>query len=925
MSGVKRLLPSSIQHAGDSLPGAADGQHIIATKNRWSRIVLNYQDVSPDVWCEFSFEMTPHAEETARHVHNFAAVGVAFLMEDGSSIDFSYVPGLSRAQIDPFNIFVAGTDPASKTGDKGAATKFHCAFFVPAPSRQVTITVRGWRNSHHFHVANPTLRQFVQASGEEMLVAGAPLVPSDNEAHATARVSRTWKALGPEPEWVRYNLVPGHPLFVRGQIVTSGERKDGALARIVYRDERGEELPLPYPDTQTAPLIGAFVNVPAHIQARRFTLELTPPPNAASVEIGFQVLREDGGVELVMPLEVSLEVGLLLENIAGDEQTDGLSFLKHLSDRSTTPILAAGRTSPDLLAGLLDRTALAARPSVYANLRSLQRGESRMFRDETLYLAACEGWRLPDTPNWAEDPFRSLAWRHEFQSLVWLTDLSKSDDARIIDRSIALALAWSRANPWGQPADDLSLHPLAMAMRAEALLDILAQATSASTSPDATSLLELLGEIVRHGFALAEIVGQNVFSHTIHQLHVSGSLLSLAAALPRAPLAKYWLSLALASLRQGFDELISPDGIFFERSLHCQLEAVSLGVIVGASTRSVPEVVELHTHLAPRLARAALSLIKTTDPGGMLPAFGDMPAGIHHASWLRRLTARYGQEWLADEEIKTELSYPRGARFIPLPRQGILAGRSYEQGRDWAYFCAALSEQRNSHGHYDATSFVFSSGGTRWIVDPSGSTQHEIGPARSYLISSRAHNVAVPDGREQGAGTSWLHSELSIGNIRICEVRSNVHGPDYVHRRFYVMTDDLTALAVLDDFQSTHGMVTFEGLLHFDPKTIVSLAPQRQAVAFQGQKRLHLTPYPIVGTLNGVDIVQGLSEPHSSLQGFVAGASGGVEVANVLRYRFSGSGRAVGGMILASSKRGLKAVGQVFADERFQSLARGTA
>ncbi|WP_147282504.1 heparinase II/III domain-containing protein [Microvirga subterranea] len=923
MSGVKRLLPSSIQHAGDSLPGATDGQHIIATKNRWSRIVLNYQDVSPDVWCEFSFEVTPHAEEAARNVHNFAAVGVAFLMEDGSSIDFSYVPGLSRAQIDPFNVFVAGPDAASKAGGKGATSRFRCTFFVPAPTRQVAISVRGWRNSHHFHVSNPTLRQFVQTSGEEAFAAETPAAHSDNELLATARVSRTWKALGPEPEWIRYNIVPGRPLFVRGQIVTNGERKDGALARIVYRDERGQELPLPYADTQTAPLIGAFVNVPAHIQARRFTLELTPPPTAASVEIGFQVLREDASVELVMPLEVSLEVGLLLENIGGDEQADGVSFLKHLSERLPVPILAAGQAAPDRLANLLDPPALAARLSIHANLRSLQRGESRMFLDEELHLAGCTGWRLPEASDWTEDPFRSLAWRHEFQSLAWLADISKGDDPESINRSVALALAWSRTNPWGQPADDLSLHPLAMATRTEALLDVLAQAMAARTTPDSASLLELLGEIVRHGFALAEIIGQNVFSHSIHQLHVSGSLLALAAALPRVPLATYWMSLALASLRQGFDELISPAGTFFERSLHCQLEAVSLGLILEEALEPIPESAALREHLSPRLSRAVLNLIKITDPGGMLPGFGDMPAGIHHASWLRRLMTRYGQEWLGHDEIKAELSYPRGARFIPLPRQGILAARSYEQGRDWAYFCASLSEQHNSHGHFDATSFVFSSGGVRWIVDSGGSTQHEIGAARNYLMSSRAHNVAVPDGREQGAGTSWLHSEQSIDDVRICEVRSNVYGPDYVHRRFYVMTDDLTALAVLDDFRSAQGTVTFEGLLHFDPKTIVSLAPQLQAVAFQRQKRLYLTPYSIVGTLNGIEIVQGLSEPPSSLQGFVAGASARLEAANVLCYRFSGTHRVSGGMILASGKRGMKAVSQALVDERFQSLARG--
>lgn len=924
MSGVKPLLPSSIQHAGDSLPGATEGQHIIATKNRWSRVVLNYRDVSPDVWCEFSFEMSPHAEETARHVHNFAAVGIAFLMEDGSSIDFSYIPGLSRAQIDPFNVYVAGPDASSQTRGTGGAIKFRCAFLVPSPTRHVTITVRGWRNSHHFHVKNPTLRQFVQTINEVSAVNEAQLVPDESEARATAPVARTWKALGPEPEWVRYNLVPGHPLFLRGQIVTRGSEKDGALARIVYRDARGQELPPPYPETLTAPIIGAYMNVPAHIQARRFTLELIPPPHAVSVEIGFQVLREDANVELVTPLEVSLEVGLLLENIAGEEQTDGTAFLKHLRERLNSPAFPASDAVPDLLNALLDQHALETQVNVHADLGTLQLGASKARDGQELHLAGCSGWCLPDQLSWTEDPFRSLAWRQEFQSLSWLIDISRSGHPDAVDHSVALALSWSRANPWGSPADDMSLHPVAMATRAEALLEILAQGASRHPSPDATPLLELLGEIVRHGFALAEILGQNVFSHSIHQLHVGGSLLALAKSLPRLPLADHWASLALACLRQGFDELISPDGTFFEKSLHCQLEAVSLGLILGEAHGALPEAAVLREYLAQRLTLAVLRLIKITDPGGMLPAFGDMPVGFHHASWLRRLITRFGQAWLTDDEIKTELSYPQGARFIPLPRQGILAARFYEHRRDWAYFCTTLSEQRNSHGHSDATSFVFSSGGVHWIVDPGGSTQHEVGTARSYLMSSRAHNVAIPDGHEQSAGTSWLHSELLIDDIRVCVIRSNVHGPDYVHRRIYVMTEDLSALAALDDF-TAQDAVTFEGFLHFDPRTMVALAPQRQAVAFQAQKRLHIAPYSLIGRLSAIEVVQALSEPHSSLQGFVAGANAGLEASNVLRYRFSGTNRAFGGMILASNKPGMKAVSQALTDGRFRPLLDGAS
>lgn len=924
MSGVRHLLPSSIQHAGDSLPGSTDGQHIIATKNRWSRIVLNYQDVSPDVWCEFSFEMTGHADEIARQVHNFAAVGVAFLMEDGSSIDFSYIPGLSRAQLDPFNHYVAGPDSARSFGGATTSNRVHCAFLIPAPTRHLTITVRGWRNSHPIQVANPTLRQFIQPSGKAKPTGEEKLAPFDTETDAFTRVTRTWKALGPEPEWLRYNLVPGHPLFLRGQIITKGTEKDGALARVVYRDADGQELPLPYPDTLTAPVIGAFINIPAHIQARRFTLELVPPSNAMSVEIGFQAWREEESVELVTPLEASLEVGLLLENISGDEQADGASFLLRLNERLNLGHAIRANAAPsDLLDALLDRRALASRLTIHADLRSLQLGTNPAKAERGLRLAGHAGWPLPDHPSWTEDPFRSLAWRQEFQSLSWLLDLARSEEADAVDPALALALSWSRSNPWGQPADELGLHPIAAATRAEALLEILAQGAERKQPVDPKALLTILGEVTRHGFALSEILGQNVFTHSIHQVHVASSLLTLAKALPRLPTAGYWTSLALACLRQGFDELIGPDGAFFEHSQHYQLEAISLGLILVEAAKTTPEASSLREHLALRLRQAVLVLIKMTDPGGMLPAYGDTPPVLHHASWLRRLINRYGQEWLADDDIRAELSYPQGPRLILLPQQGVLVARSYERGRDWSYFWTSLSEQRNSHGHYDATSFVYSNASVRWVTDPGGSTQHEVGFARQYLISSRAHNIALPDGREQGAGTCWLQSESSVHGVRVFEIWSNVHGPDYAHRRLYLMTDDLSALAVLDDFRTVREKLTFEGFLHFDPQVMVAIAQPQQVVAFQDQRRLRITPRIVRGRLSGLEIVHGLSEPQSSLQGFVSGSSGGLEPASTLRYRFSGTTRACGGVILASSKSGMNAISKTFEDERFRTILAG--
>ncbi|MCB5177740.1 heparinase II/III domain-containing protein [Microvirga lenta] len=914
MSDARHILPSSIQHAGDSLPGPADGQHIIATKNRWSRVALTFTDVASDAWCEFSFDVTCPPEETASQAHDFAAVGVAFLMADQSSIDFAYIPGLTRAQIDPFSTFVSGPHHHDKRISPTQTYRVHCNFLVPAPTKHLLITVRGWRNSHPFHVTNLSLRQHGGVAPRTSPTQALPPAPSRVGQAALSGSTRTWTVLTSSPEWFRYSLVPGRPLFVRGQIIAESSGKDGALARVVFRDQLGQELPPPYPETLTAPAVGAFVNIPAHIQARRFTLELIPPENAASVEIGFQTWHDAASVRLVMPLEVSLEVGLLLENISGDETPHEESFLKQLMEKlDPAPISGERQSSQEIAHRLIGRGSLASPFKIHSRLRALQQGNDLRIREGGLQFSGYSPWPLPERYDWREDPFRSPGWRREYQSLAWLLSIAERPDAGGLDRAIDLAISWSRSNTWGQPTDDLSVHPLPLATRTEVFIELLALGAAAE-SADIDALSELLGEAIRHGFVLAEIIGQNVFSHSIYQAHAASALLSLGKALPQVPTARYWASLALSHLQQSFKELVGPDGTFFESAPHYQLELVSLGAILGAALKDDPEAHTFCEELETRLRNAVLNLIEVTDPDGHLPAFGDTPHLYRHASWIRRLIAQYGQDWLTDSSIKAELSYPRGSRILPSQGKGMAVARHYGHERDWRYLCSSYGEQRNSHGHHDATSFVFSDAGSRWIVDAAGSSQNEGGPVRQYLTSSRGHNVAIPDGREQTAGSSWIETQFSLRGVNVLELRSTVHGPDYNHRRVYVSTADLAAVAVIDDFAGMRDAHSFEGLLHFDPNVTAAIAPAQTVIAFCDRRRLHIIPYTVTGRLSGLEVLQGISDQQAALQGFVSRPSGGLQPASVLRYKFSGRSRVSGGVILATTGAGLKTIKRMLSE-----------
>ncbi len=911
MTAERRILPTLAQGAGDAPPDAADGEYTIGNNNRWSRIALSFQDLMEDTWCEFSVQITWHPNEENRGVHDFAVVGLEFMANDGSSIDFAHVPGLTRTQIDPHSSYVAGPDYLDQGSRLVGSGQVRFTFLLPSPAKRLLVTIRSWRNSHPFKISHPCLRQ-IDSAATTGTAHGEHQANLTGSQHSPLPAFRNlWKTLTAEPRWFSYALVPGRRLFVRGQVINRTEGTAGALVRVIYRDSHGDELPAPYPETISAPGIGAFVNIPTPRVARRFTLELVPPPQAVTVDLGFQAWRDEEPVELVTPLEMSLEDDLLLETISGEDPPDAPGFLNRLSAALTLTSRPGAAEDESVLRTLLDQEALSSPVTVLDRLKLVRQGERVPADLDRISLGSFSAWPLPQEPTWTEDPFQSPAWRLEFHSLSWLLDIARSTNPSGLERALDLAVSWSKANPWGSPADVISAHPLSLAVRAETLLQLLSLGVAAGRKANSRKLLVLFAEAVRHCFALAEILGQNIFSHSVNHLYTASALLSLSRAVPRIPLSPYWTSIALAHLRDGFGELLGPDGSSIEKSPHYRLEIISIGLVLSSLLKDLPAADELRQQLAPCLKEGIRSVIMVIDPAGMLPMLGDTVHGHHHASWLRRLIAGYGQELMADQDIAAELSYPRGSRVIVPPGADMLALRHYERKPDWGYLCASLTGQRHEHGHFDCTSFTYAADGVRWIADPGGSGLHDMGPVRQFLVSSRAHNIALPDGRDQTAGNGWIKSRLSLEDAEVFEIATDVHGPDYIHRRVIACLRDLDAVAVIDRFVTSKTASTFEGFLHFEPDVTVAIVNPRLAVGFHKKNRLRIIPRTLSGSFNGLTLENGRNDRPSSMQGFVSRRPGVLDPANVLRYTFSGRGTISGGVILGVTDLGLRTMSDV--------------
>ncbi|WP_175493760.1 heparinase II/III domain-containing protein [Microvirga guangxiensis] len=913
---MKRILPTRSDASGETPGEVETSPLVVSNSNRWSRIMLGFEGVEPDAWCELNFKLEWHPQESSRAVHDFAVVGVDFLTEDGSSIDFAYVPGLTRTQIDPHSWYVSGPEYSDQGG---SVCTVSLGFFIPSPTRSLSVSIRSWRNSHPFTIRDQQLLQKLPpesaAEADRKELDWAKAVSAVRPLNAR----RTWLAFNAEPIWMSFAVLPATKLVIRGQIINEAPGQEGALARIVYRNARGEVLPSPYPETEEASSIGSFIGIPVHRQARRFTLDLAPPPQAASVDIGFQTRHDHASMELITPLEVSLDDDLMLEAISGDDLPDAETFLRHLLGRLNPE---ANETQPASvrLRELADLKSLASLSTFHDEIKALQRGAKPDFSEGSLTLAGFPAWPVPEQPQWTEDPFKSPAWRLEFQSLAWLPGLAGDERTDGVKQAIDLAVSWSRANPWGAPKDPISAHPRALAVRAETFLRLLSLSARSRKSAAAPEFLTLLAEAIRHAFALAQILGQNIFSHSPVHLHLACALLALARCLPRVPLAPYWTSLALTHVTDGFDRFLDENGVFTEQSFDTQLEIVSLGLILTHQLESRSDAQGLRDKLIDRLRKCLRNMVAVTAPSGSLPPFGDVPHSFHHASWLRRLLSRYGTNLLTDPDLARELSYPTGTKVFSSQHAGLVAARRYDHTTRWGYFSATLNGRHHEHGHHDCTSFVYSSGGAPWIIDPRGSHLHETGAARQYLVSSRAHNIALPDEREQLAGIGWIEAQEELEGASVFVVGSNVHGPTYTHRRIFLSLNSLDGIAVIDHFASQPRAIAFEGFLHFDTNIIAAIANTQMGVAYRKSDKLRIVPYTLLGQYNGMSIENGRNDRPSRIQGFVARPSGGLQPANAIRYRFSGHEAVCGGVVLALNSSSATILSQLLESDHVRNI-----
>jgi uncharacterized heparinase superfamily protein len=334
------------------------------------------------------------------------------------------------------------------------------------------------------------------------------------------------------------------------------------------------------------------------------------------------------------------------------------------------------------------------------------------------------------TPDAASEAPADTSARADLNNLQFMEFLeSVEDDAWFM----ALIDDWIAGNPRRSPGSwRYAWRPYNLSVRVVVWMQELAQRRgrldSAFLARTLHSLAEQLRFLERH------------LETDLHGNHLIKNLRALlwAGAFFQGPEAERWRRLGQDLLADELDEQILADGMHYERSpaYHCQVLNDFLDIRQALPARNAPHCA-LYDRLDAVLARMGEVAGLLCHPDGGIALFNDGGLGMARAPReLRAAAARLAGTVLATIEGP-----------FALPAAGYWGLR---RGGDYLILdCGPLGPAYLSgHGHGDALSFEWSTGGRRIIVDQ-GTYQYAAGDRRRQSRSTLAHNTVSVDGAEQ--------------------------------------------------------------------------------------------------------------------------------------------------------------------------------
>jgi hypothetical protein len=674
-------------------------------------------------------------------------------------------------------------------------------------------------------------------------------------------------SLDATPFWTSTPVSGFTQATLRGKIITERtSERNQALVRVHFLDVAGNLLSEPYAGTTQSEQVGPYIYLPSQEVDNSFSLEIPIPPVAAELRLGFQSWGNTKAVafEETPTLQLSRPKNLMNHlRVAGVATVDGRPPNSWLFDNALVDQWLRYWASTNGLTSSSD-------PMAWLNLdrevELLPSANHGVLVSEGFYNALASGelklsgfgpYRIPSSPNWSDDPFGSKSWRQRYQSIYWLAEFAAVLPEAEAEQNVnAILNSWFGKNSWPWSQDRFAWDDHTIAMRVEGMINLIHGRGDKPESMTFTSAVpgldpqlpreldqrkRIASQLIVDGLLLEEFLDSRSFYAHNHALFHINALLAISSAFPEMPGADRWRSKALVRLDELIDELWTEEGVSVEQSSAYQIW-VLMTVMPVYKSLSLSDALadEQKERFRKRIERALIVAISLLDPAGGCVRIGDSPVYDKAKDELLLLVRGflpYTSNQVLKEFVRSSTP-PLGARVF---EGGYAVFRSKQS--EERTLVVDISPQVFSHGHYDLGGYSYATGQHLWVIDAGGPFNYGTLKQRQ-LASSESHNIAWPAGTGQTDGYAAIEPLVVEADHWVFVLRSNVYGSGYQHRRMFVIDRDLTAVAVLDEFDSQSELPTLISSLTLAPEVEVVDQLEHLAVLVNNEGHLMVQKYP---------------------------------------------------------------------------------
>ena len=368
------------------------------------------------------------------------------------------------------------------------------------------------------------------------------------------------------------------------------------------------------------------------------------------------------------------------------------------------------------------------------------------------------------------------------------------------------------------------------------------------------SLLDQLEHVYRH---------LSVYSSpNTHLIGEATALFMGGLIFPECERAFKWQQLGASLLVNEMERQVSAEGIHAELSsyYHCYAVDFYLQALIIADRNRFP----FPQSVWKKLDSMLVFLLHLSEPGGTIPLLGDDDGGralalgqtsyrsfrdalcagavLFQRPEFKHQAGEFCEEtlWLLGElgwgGYAALKSTPPKELSAFYPSEGYFIQRSSWDGRakHLVFDCGGMGMIHGGHGHADSLSLVLSAGGKKLLVDPGTCLYNGSPDWRDFFRSTRAHNTALVDGRNQSDPDDTFHwkqisqsrilKQITLGEIEYIEGEHDGYSnlPQGIIHRRRLLCCRPDYWVVVDDFRG-EGEHTFDLFYQFSPEVNMHL------------------------------------------------------------------------------------------------------